>query len=151
MLVFTNISLNLKGGGGNGVIKLAVNVRCLEKATRKTSTRLTDSIKIPSSKSPSPEPETAPSIDQNSEPKLEKKASTISRKSSKSPPALDEMVSSTIGPMVQTTGNEVNIDTFLNTETELRQRKGKLGKVKLSMKYDRVSLIFPRFLIGLSK
>ena len=44
----------------------------------------------------------------------------------------------TIGPMVQTTGNELDVDTFLNRETDLRQRNVGHGKVKLSLKYSEV-------------
>ena len=58
-------------------------------------------------------------------------------------PSLDQMIQSTIQPMIKSTGNEVDMDTFLNTETELRQRTNVLsvspGKIKLSLTYNNVS------------
>ena len=57
-------------------------------------------------------------------------------------PSLDAMISSTIAPMIQTTGNEVNLDTFLNTETEIRKRTAASvlspGKIRLSLTYNKV-------------
>merc|ERR1719510_1261254 len=52
-------------------------------------------------------------------------------------PCLDKMLASTIAPIAQTTGNEVDLDTFLNRETELRQRivPTGIGKIKLTLKF----------------
>ena len=59
-------------------------------------------------------------------------------------PSLDAMISSTIAPMIQTTGNEVNLDTFLNTETEIRKRTAgsvlSPGKIRLSLTYNKVPI-----------
>ena len=59
-------------------------------------------------------------------------------------PSLDAMISSTIAPMIQTTGNEVNLDTFLNTETEIRKRTAASvlspGKIRLSLTYNKVTI-----------
>ena len=54
-------------------------------------------------------------------------------------PCLDKMLASTIAPIAQTTGNEVDFDTFLNRETELRQRiVPGIGKIKLTLKFEQV-------------
>jgi hypothetical protein len=55
-------------------------------------------------------------------------------------PSLDKMVGSTIDSMVQSTGNKVDMDVFLNNETTLRQRtnlpESGNGKIKLSLSYN---------------
>ena len=65
------------------------------------------------------------------------------------PPSLEEMVGATIEPMIETTGNQVDMDVFLNPpepETELRHRTNvqsvSSGKIKLSLTYEKVSKIF---------
>lgn len=61
-------------------------------------------------------------------------------------PSLDKMVGSTIDSMVQSTGNKVDMDVFLNNETTLRQRtnlpESGNGKIKLSLSYNQVKLYF---------
>ena len=61
------------------------------------------------------------------------------------PPSLEEMVGATIEPMIETTGNQVDMDEFLNPpepETELRHRTNvqsvSSGKIKLSLTYEKV-------------
>ena len=61
------------------------------------------------------------------------------------PPSLEEMVGATIEPMIETTGNQVDMDVFLNPpepETELRHRTNvqsvSSGKIKLSLTYEKV-------------
>ena len=61
----------------------------------------------------------------------------------KSAPSLDEMVGSTISPMIKSTGNPVELDSLLNNETELRHRTNVCspGKIKLSLTYKTVQFI----------
>lgn len=134
---YTRQPFHLKGGGGNSSIKMAVNVRCLRRASVKR--KLTDGIQ----KTPEPIPETieektsAEVEDKNEQPSLP----AAQEKHAKVPPALDEMIASTISPMVKTTGNSVDPETFLNAESELRQRHVQgIPKIKLSLKYFPVSL-----------
>lgn len=57
-------------------------------------------------------------------------------------PALDQMLANTIAPIAQTTGNEVDLDTFLNREMSLRQRvvPSEIGRVKLTLKFEQDTL-----------
>jgi len=54
-------------------------------------------------------------------------------------PALDQMLASTIAPIAKVSlaqGNELDMDTFLSRETELRQRiVPGVGKIKLTLKF----------------
>lgn len=141
---YTRQPFQLKGGGGNSSIKLAANVRCLQKASVKR--KLTDGIqKTPEPMTTQPTSKISqgsmPSGSQMENDKNPKEEENDAPKKAKTPPALDEMVASTISPMIKTTGNSVDPDTFLNNEMELRQRHvSGSPKIKLSLKYLQVIL-----------
>ena len=129
------------GPGGNATIKLAANVRCLKKSTPGSSVPKSTPVKQEyGDRSPNDRASSPPRAEQKAE---DQKDSRV-KKDSKIP-ALDEVVGCTIDPMVKSTGNEVDMDTFLNNETTLRQRtsaevqSSACGKVSLTLKYDQDS------------
>jgi len=57
-------------------------------------------------------------------------------------PALDQMLANTIAPMAKTSGNPIDMDTFLNREMSLRQRRvpSEIGRIKLTLKFEQDTL-----------
>ena len=67
-------------------------------------------------------------------------SSQTQKESVASIPSLDQMLANTIAPMAKTSGNPIDMDTFLNQEMSLRQRHvpSEIGKVKLTLKFEQV-------------
>ena len=67
--------------------------------------------------------------------------STQTHSKKESIPALDQMLANTIAPMAKTSDCNLDMDTFLNREMTLRQRKvvpSEIGRIKLSLKFGQV-------------
>merc|ERR1719483_1485966 len=137
-------SFNLKGVTGKEVIKLAASVMCLSKAAPSQET-LEDSKPEPlKKKSVVGETEEGNKVPQE---ELENKTNEDLVFAEQEPadkadlpiPALDQMLASTIAPIAKVSlakGNELDMDTFLSRETELRQRiVPGVGKIKVTLKF----------------
>jgi len=136
---------NLKGVTGKEVIKLALSVLCLSKAapSQEESLKKQSTVSEPLKKKSVIDEAVVTEVPQE---ELENKtnedlvfAEQVPADKAVLPiPALDQMLASTIAPIakISTAGNELEMDTFLNRETELRQRiVPGVGKIKLTLKF----------------
>merc|ERR1719464_1355022 len=151
-------SFNLKGVTGKEVIKLAASVMCLSKAApcqetleeekrRKESFKKQSIVSEPLKKKSVIDEAVVTEVPQE---EVENKTNEDLVSAEQVPavkavtpiPALDQMLASTIAPIANVSldkKNSLDMDTFLNRETELRQRiVPGVGKIKLTLKFDGV-------------
>ena len=145
-LEFTSQPFPLNGGGPHASITLAAQLRCLKKPRPKPieaqKSVSIDDVNLPKSlkaeKSlpaglPDPTPASEVSL-----PSAEGAPEHVEEQKIRSP-SLDEMLASTLEPILKPTGNDLNLTSFLNPLTDMRHRAGVFGpcgKVKIGLLFD---------------
>ena len=137
--------LPLQSGGPHATILVGAHLRVLKKPKAKQVFEVPKPVEVPHSESltvlrqseslpaPTPVTEILPAAI----------VSTSVANGSPTPrsPSLDEMIANTLQPMVQTTGNSIDLSDLLSPESEIRQRtsvNGPHGKIKLGLVFDAV-------------
>ena len=145
-LEFSSQPFQLNGCGPHATITLAAQLRCLRKPRPKPvevpKSLSIDDIDPPkrleSEKSaPALLPDPTPVSEVSGSP-VEASPEPVVEQTTRSP-SLDEMVSNMLEPMLKTTGNDIDLSSFLNPLTDMRQRAGVFGpcgKVKIGLVFD---------------